>query len=89
MGNPRGDIGGSEHREGDRRDNDSDWYDAEEARRRGDALVKRMLSMPPKPQEEMKLGKPRGRKQGPELRGTDKDDPLDGNDALPGRDRHV
>jgi hypothetical protein len=38
---------------------DDGWHDAEEARRRGDALMKRMLSMPPKPQEAMKLGKPR------------------------------
>ena len=42
-----------------------DWYDAEEARRRGDALVKRMLGTPPKPQKDMKLGKPRNRGAGP------------------------
>lgn len=43
----------------DRRGDDDGWHDAEEARRRGDALVKRMLGMPPKPQQEVKLGKPR------------------------------
>ena len=42
-----------------------DWYDAEEARRRGDALVRRMLGMPPKPQKEMKFGKPRRKKADP------------------------
>ncbi len=50
----RDELAGDDGREGA-----SDWYDAEEARRRGDALVRRMLGMPPKPQKEMKLGKPR------------------------------
>ena len=56
----------------DRRKGDSDWHDAEEARRRGpgdapgleafNALLRRTLAMPPKPHSEMKLGKPRGRR---------------------------
>jgi hypothetical protein len=37
-----------------------------DARERGDELLRRMHRMPPKPQAEMKLGKPRRPKRGPE-----------------------
>jgi hypothetical protein len=38
----------------------SDEFSLEEVARRRDAVIKRMLNMPPKPHSEMKLGKPRG-----------------------------
>jgi len=38
----------------------SDLSDEEAARRR-DELLRRLMRMPPKPQSEMKLGKPRGK----------------------------
>jgi hypothetical protein len=34
-------------------------YSEQEAAQRRDAVIKRMLSMPPKPHAEMKIGKPR------------------------------
>jgi hypothetical protein len=40
---------------------DSDWRDPAEAARLRDATLRRMLNTPPKPQNEMKLGK-RGRR---------------------------
>jgi hypothetical protein len=40
--------------------NDPDWRDPEEAWRRCDEAFRRLLRMPPKPQEQMKLGKSRG-----------------------------
>jgi len=36
-----------------------DQYSEQEAQRRRDAVVKHMLSTPPKPHAEMKVGKPR------------------------------
>lgn len=36
-------------------------YSEQEASQRRDAVIKRMLSMPPKPHSEMKVGKPRGK----------------------------
>lgn len=36
-------------------------YSDEEAARRRDELLRRLMRMPPKPQSEMKLGKPRGK----------------------------
>ena len=40
---------------------DADQLSPEEAARRRDDALRRALAMPPKPQEAMKLGKPRGR----------------------------
>jgi hypothetical protein len=37
----------------------SDQYSEKETAQRRDAVIKRMLSTPPKPHSEMKLGKPR------------------------------
>jgi hypothetical protein len=37
--------------------NDSDNYNDQEAARRRDAVIKRMIAMPPKPHSEMKIGK--------------------------------
>jgi hypothetical protein len=41
--------------------NRDDSYSEEETARRRDAVIKRVLSTPPKPHSEMKLGKPRGK----------------------------
>lgn len=40
---------------------DCQFNDKETARRR-DAVIKHMLSTPPKPHSEMKIGKPRGKR---------------------------
>jgi hypothetical protein len=39
-----------------------DQYSEQETEHRRDAVIKRMLATPPKPQSEMKLGKPRAKK---------------------------
>jgi hypothetical protein len=38
-----------------------DEYSEKEAAARRDAIIKRMIAMPPKPHSEMKIGKPRGK----------------------------
>jgi hypothetical protein len=41
------------------KNSDNQEFSASEAARRRDAVIKRMLSTPPKPHSEMKIGKPR------------------------------
>jgi hypothetical protein len=42
---------------------DGDAFSEQETARRRDAVIKLMLSKPPKPHSEMKLGKPRGKRR--------------------------
>lgn len=50
---------------GDNRDGDeSEWRTPEETARLRDEAFARLMSLPPKPQKDMKLGKPRGRQKG-------------------------
>jgi hypothetical protein len=44
---------------------DDDKFSDEEAARRRDAVIKRMLGTPPKPHKEMKPGKPRRKTKKP------------------------
>lgn len=41
--------------------NDDGQYSEQETRRRAEAALRAAFSLPPKPQSEMKLGKPRGK----------------------------
>jgi hypothetical protein len=41
---------------------DDQWRDPEETARLRDEAFRRLMKMPPKPQEKMKLGKPRRKK---------------------------
>jgi hypothetical protein len=41
-------------------DQESDWRSDEEAKRLADDVLRRLLNTPPKPQADMKLGKPAG-----------------------------
>ncbi len=51
-----------------------EWRPPEEASRLCDDAFRRLLKMPPKPHSEMKLGKPRGRKQLKSTKEVVKDD---------------
>jgi hypothetical protein len=50
-----------------------DKFSDEEATRRRDAVIKRMLSTPPKPHSELKIGKSKNKESGDAIQGEQKD----------------